>query len=198
MSTKRTIVTYIIVAQAALTILFFSWTAFAQAAVPVYGGSADQQRLVQLVCYWQYPMLAQIRETYPDFYVIINYGGRAWEGHVDVNIKRTGWAFSHYAAHEFCHEVQLASDNSGGNLGAAWLDKLREYGYTDEQWIWGYDSYWGTKRDPWEALAENMRRALFIDFSVSPTYPNTVLLWLQPSAMVEFLRENGIDVWEGR
>jgi hypothetical protein len=165
-------------------------------AITINGGTADQQRLTRLVCYWQYPLLSYVQQSFPAFTVNHSYGARALPGSIDVYVNRTSWAYSHVVAHEFCHEVQLASDARGGySLGPAWLDYLRAHGITDEQWIWPYDAYWGTRQNPWEALAENMRRALFLDYSVSPTTPNTVLIWLSPAAMVQFLADNGIAVW---
>jgi hypothetical protein len=179
----------------ALAVLLFFLLAASAQAFTIQGGSADQQRLVKLVCNWQPPLLQVIENKWPDFYVRVNYGGHAWDGFVDVTITKTGWTFSHIAAHEFCHEVQLAADQSGLALGSAWLDELTERGYGPDTWIWPNDPVWSTRRNPWEAFAENMRRALFLDFSVNPTTPNTVLAWLQPGEMVTFLQENGIEVW---
>jgi hypothetical protein len=156
--------------------------------VIINGGSADQQRLVKLVCGWQPTLLEYVQGVWPSFYVNINYGGRAMPGYIETRIDRTLWYFSKTTAHEFCHEVQLASDNGGGNLGGAWLDYLAAHGKPAP-----YD-YQNPLLNPWEALAENMRRALYTDLSQAPLTPYTELIWVQSPAMVQWLREQGLEI----
>lgn len=162
-------------------------------ALTVTGGSSDQQRLVGLVAGWQPGLASFIGDTYPDFNVRICYGGHAWEGSIDVPVTRQWWAFTRTVAHELGHEVQLAADARGLNLGQAWLDELTARGYGPETWIWSNtDPVWKHRRNPWEAFAENMRRAFWSDWCASPTTPDTCLAWLSPDDMRAFLTDNGV------
>jgi hypothetical protein len=158
--------------------------------VNINGGTADQKRLVRLVAKWQPALLSYIENVWPGFYVNVNYGGQARDGYFDTRITYTSWAFAHITAHEFCHEVQLASDHCGDNLGAAWLDYLAANGHPAPY------NYSDPMLNPWEALAENMRRALYTDLTSTPVTPNTSLIWVQSPAMVAWLREQGLEIVE--
>jgi hypothetical protein len=98
-------------------------------------------------------------------------------------------------AHEFCHEVQRAADAAGGAtaLGSAWLDELTSQGYGPDTWVWGMFAPLYGLRDPWEAFAENLKRAYFSPYYTLTATPSTQLGWLSKDDMAAFLEANGIE-----
>ena len=165
-------------------------------AVTFKGGDAVHRAAALSVLRSQPELLALVESVYPDFTVWIGYGGHAWEGRIDVCGTRQGKAFTDQVAHEFCHEVQRAADAAGGTeaLGSAWLDELTHRGYGPETWEWGmYAPLYGL-RDPWEAFAENMKRAYFSPYYTLTTTPNTSLGWLSRADMSAFLDAHGLSL----
>jgi len=163
-------------------------------AVTFKGGDAAHRAAALNVLQSQPELLALVERVYPDFTVWIGYGGHAWEGRIDVCGTRQGRAFTDQVAHEFCHEVQRAADAAAGmaTLGGAWLDELTRRGYGPETWEWGlYAPLYGL-RDPWEAFAENMKRAFFSPYYTLTNTPNTYLGWLSRADMSAFLQANGV------
>jgi hypothetical protein len=188
---RKSLIGWVAVVGALLAILLAS----PAQAVTIKGGDPAHQAAVVDVLNSRPKLLAFVESVYPDFTVWIGYGGHAWEGRIDVCVTRTGKAFTDEVAHEFCHEVQRAADAAGGTpaLSGPWLDELTRRGYGPETWVWGlYAPLWGL-RDPWEALAENLKRAYFSPYYTLTTTPDTVLCWLSRADMTAFLEANGIE-----
>lgn len=190
---KRIIITCVLVA----ALLAGAWTMITlptpAQALTVSGSDLEHQWWVYRTVCSQPKLLGFVHDVYPDFYVRIGYAGHAWpDGFMDVNLRLEEEAFGELVGHEFGHMVQLAGDTSGLAVGEAWLQLLRDRGYPDEVWVWDVTEapYYG-RMNPWEAFAENVRRAHYRDFSVRQ-YPNTCLVWLQPSEVEAFLVECGV------
>jgi hypothetical protein len=158
-------------------------------ALRVTGGTAAQRQQVIYTLYSRPNLLAYVEAQWPDFLVRINYGGHAWNGYIDVNVTRSGKAFTDMVAHEFSHEVHLASTAKGDSLSAPWLSLLRSKGYTS--YIYGVAAPLYGVKCPVECLAENMAHTLYPAYMLT-TVPNTQLVKLTYSQMVAFLTANGI------
>jgi hypothetical protein len=128
----------------------------AQPIVPIEGGSYYQQAQVHEVLLSQPEFVDLVLAKFPDFEVRIDFGAHAWEGYIDVPIDRTGDTFSETVAHEFSHMIQFASD-----CDRRWL---RELGNLPCDY-------------PWDALATNIEKVYYPEFSeVLPTGRPTVLM----------------------
>lgn len=176
-----------------LVLAFLVMGGSAQAWTVTGSDTAHQLQVYQTLAS-QVGLVEQVEDIWPGLCVRICYGGHAWPGYFDVNYRLTGLEFTELVGHEFGHEFQLACDAEGGlpAIGGAWLQLLRDSGYPDEVWVWDVtlSPYYG-RMNPWEAFAENFRRAYFSPFSVRQ-YPNTCMVWLSPQAMKDFLAENGV------
>lgn len=158
-------------------------------AVTLVGGDPPHNGAVLSVLDSRPNLLAYVESRWPDLYVRVWYGGHAWPGYFDVDRSRWGKEFTDQVAHEFCHMIQL----NNGPLGDAWLAELTRRGYGPETWIWGqWPPYYG-KRDPWEAFAENVKRAYYSPYYTLTTTPDTQLVWLSRADMTTFLIENGVQ-----
>jgi len=164
-------------------------------AVTIKGGDAAHRNAVLGVLNSRPQLLAFVESVYPDFTVCIGYGGHAWEGRIDVTGTRWGKAFTDEVAHEFCHEVQRAADATGGQeaLGSAWLDELAGQGWGPDTWVWGMFAPLYGQRDPWEAFAENMKRAYFSPYYTVTSTPDTQLARLSEEDMTAFLEAHGLE-----
>jgi hypothetical protein len=158
-------------------------------AVGTRGGDAAHIGAVLGVLNSRPNLLAYVETRWPDLYVRICYGGHAWPGYFDVDKSRRGKAFTDQVAHEFAHMIQLKNRD----LEQAWLAELTERGYGPDTWVWGEWAPLCGLRDPWEAFAENVKRAYFSPYYTKTTTPNTQLAWLSRADMTAFLKANGVE-----
>ena len=171
-----------------ITVAVFLLMAGSASAYTIQGGDAAHRGAVASVLNSQPWVVNYIESVWPNFYVRINYGGHAWNGYMDVNRSLWGKAFTQLVSHELMHMVQLAGDAPGGppSIGDKWLASMTASGYGPNTWDW-----WNPWRNPWEAFAENARRAFY-----SPYYgaaqPQTQLDWYSRAEMTEFMRSVGV------
>jgi len=158
-------------------------------AVTIKGGSASHNGAVVSVLSSRPNLLSYVESRWPGLYVRVSYGGHAWPGYFDVDMSRQGKAFTDQVAHEFSHMLQI----NNPELEKAWLAELTCRGYGPETWVWGQWAPLYGKQDPWEAFAENVKRAFFSPFYTVTTTPDTLLAWLSRAEMTAFLQANGIE-----
>ncbi len=176
--------------------LAFLWVAVTPAqAFTIQGGDAAHRGAVASVLQSQPKLLAYVESVFPNFYVRINYGGRAFpEGYMDVSKALMGKPFTDLVAHEFSHMVQLAGDAPGGpaSIGDKWLTLLTEHGYGPSTWRWTYRAPWYSYSHPWENFAENAKRAFWSPYYTVRTTPTTYLDWFSRVEMRAFLNSAGV------
>jgi hypothetical protein len=159
-------------------------------AVTLNGGDSAHRRAVEEVIDRQPQLLALVESVWPNFSVRVCFGGRAWEGSIDVDqSKPTMAAFKAQVGHEMAHEVQRAADAKGLGMGAAWLALLTAEGYPSSTWVWSERAPTYGAYHPWEALAENIRRSFYAE---SHSTPRTQLAWPSRAAMEGFLADVGV------
>ena len=144
---------------ATVLVLVFASGAF---AFTIQGGDSAHRGAAASVVSSVPGLLNCVQATYPAFSVHIDYGGMAFPGYIDVCCTLMGKDFTNEVAHEFCHEVQLACDNSGrGSLTAAW------HRFMAQVWPQVNTSQW--TGFTWNhTLMEALRQAFYAPYYANP------------------------------
>jgi hypothetical protein len=159
-------------------------------AYTIKGGDRWHRQMVKELLDYNPDLLAIVQNVWPNFTVNINYGGRAAKGSIDVNIRKSGKAFSDQVLHEFGHEVQLAADAKGGipQIDNPWRQEMRDRGYPESKWVWrSCYPYYG-RMSPHECFAENLGMLWPAKYHYAP---DTKLAKLTQAEMWAFLKEAG-------
>jgi hypothetical protein len=160
-------------------------------AYTIKGGYNWQRQMVKEVLDLHPELVAAVQEVWPNFTVNINYGGRAMKGYIDVNIRRSGKAFTDMVIHEFGHEVQLAADAKGGRpeIDSAWRQELIERGYPESMWVWKFSYPYYGRRSPHECFTENLSMLWPAKYHYAP---DTKLARVTADEMLAFLTDTGV------
>ena len=144
-------------------------------ALTIQGGDPSHRLAIMGTLESQPTLLAYVENVYPSFSVHVCFGGYAWLSYIDVSGALSGRAFTNQVAHEFCHEVQRASDEGALSLNVAWHAWLNARGMTTLDWT--------------HSLEDSMRVALF-----APYYAFEQPTFATKTEMVALLKSVGIKL----